>query len=517
MLTTTTPITEPTSGASPGAARYARSLIEASLDPLVTISPEGKITDVNRATESITGLTRSALIGTDFSDYFTEPEVARAGYQKVFADGQVTDYPLAVRHVSGRVTDVLYNASVYRDDTGAVVGVFAAARDITERKRAEDARRAAAQYARSLIEASLDPLVTISLEGKITDVNLATEKITGLSRVALIGTDFSDYFTEPEVARAGYQKVFAEGQVTDYPLVIRHASGTVTDVLYNASVYRNERGDVQGVFAAARDITERKRAESSRLTVERKLQDAKRAQSLGRMAAAIAHHFNNQLTGVRMNLEFALGEAPRDSEFARSAANAIQLVDRAAEVSILMLTYLGHSSEPRVSVDLAALCRRVVPALQGVLPKGVTLRVDLPESGPVLQATPSQLDLLIRNLVTNAWESLDAAAGTVQLAVRTMALADIPAAARHPVDWQPHELAYAAIEVADTGCGIASEDMEKLFDPFFSTKFTGRGLGLSVALGVARAHGGGIVVKSHPGQGTMMRAFLSMQPPPPLP
>ena len=122
-----------------------------------------------------TGLGREELIGTDFSDYFTEPEQAREGYLQVFEKGFVTDYPLTIRHKDGNLTDVLYNASVYRDVYGNVLGVFAAARDVTAQKQA-------AQYARSLIEASLDPLVTISPEGKITDVNEATVKVTGLGR-----------------------------------------------------------------------------------------------------------------------------------------------------------------------------------------------------------------------------------------------------------------------------------------------------------------------------------------------
>lgn len=124
-----------------------------------------------------------------------------------------------------------------------------------------DAQRQASQYARSLIEASLDPLVTISPEGKITDVNEATIKVTGIPRNKLIGTDFSDYFTEPEKARDGYQQVFAKGFVTDYPLTIRHKDGRLTGVLYNASVYKDTRGNVLGVFAAARDVTARRRAE----------------------------------------------------------------------------------------------------------------------------------------------------------------------------------------------------------------------------------------------------------------
>lgn len=244
-------------------SRYARSLIEASLDPLVTISSDGKVMDVNNATEKVTGVPRQQLIGTDFSDYFTEPQKARTGYEKVFKEGIVRDYPLSIRHEQGQITDVLYNAATYYNEQGEVQGVFAAARDISERKNAERELREASLYSRNLLEASLDPLVTISANGKIMDVNKTTEEITGVPRQKLIGTDFSDYFTEPQRARAGYEKVFKEGIVRDYPLAIRHASGRITDVLYNATTYRNEQGEVQGVFAAARDVSELRKTQEA--------------------------------------------------------------------------------------------------------------------------------------------------------------------------------------------------------------------------------------------------------------
>ena len=148
------------------------------------------------------------------------------------------------------------------DATGRPIGYLLMSNDISEKKQAEEQLKQASQYARSLIEASLDPLVTISPEGKITDVNEGSIKVTGVPREKLVGTDFSDYFTEPEKAREGYQQVFAKGFVTDYPLTIRHKDGRLTDVLYNASVYKDAAGSVLGVFAAARDVTEQKRAEA---------------------------------------------------------------------------------------------------------------------------------------------------------------------------------------------------------------------------------------------------------------
>ena len=121
--------------------------------------------------------------------------------------------------------------------------MFAAARDVT-------AQRAASSYSRSLIEASLDPLVTINLNGQITDVNRATEMVTGVDRNALVGSDFSVYFTEPDKAQLGYRTAFKDGQVTDYPLAIRHKDGRITYVLYNASVYKDEDGNITPTHTA---------------------------------------------------------------------------------------------------------------------------------------------------------------------------------------------------------------------------------------------------------------------------
>ncbi len=233
------------------ASQYSLSLIEASLDPLVTINIEGKITDMNEATVNITGIEREKLIGSDFFDYFTEPQKAREVYQEVFAKGSVADSPLTLRHKKGKLTDVLFNGSVYKDDKGNVLGVVIVARDVT-------AQKLLSKYSLSLIEASLDPLVTISIEGKITDMNEATVNITGIEREKLIGSDFLDYFTEPQMAREVYQEVFAKGSVADSPLTLRHKDGKLTDVLFNGSVYKDDRGNVLGVVIVARDVTEQK-------------------------------------------------------------------------------------------------------------------------------------------------------------------------------------------------------------------------------------------------------------------
>ena len=201
--------------------------------------------------------------------------------------------------------------------------------EMSERERAELALQEASLYARSLIEASLDPLVTISRDGKIMDVNRATELATGLSRDILIGSDFSDYFAEPEKAREGYKQVFSKGFVRDYPLAVRHTSGKITDVLYNAAVYRNKAGEVQGVFAAARDITERKRAEEALRESENRLRLLSTAllnvQERERMmiAGEIHDSMGASLAAAKFKVEDVLNQMVDDNPQAKVALNNV--------------------------------------------------------------------------------------------------------------------------------------------------------------------------------------------------
>ena len=153
--------------------------------------------------------------------------------------------------------------------------------EIQEHKRMQEALQASALYARTLLEANLDPLVTISKDGKIMDANLATEQAIGLSREQIIGSDFSDYFTEPKKARTVYEQVFKQGFVQNYPLAIKSQSGMVMDVLYNATVLKNSANEVDGVFASARDISVRKRFETELSQSELRLKDAQKIAHLG--------------------------------------------------------------------------------------------------------------------------------------------------------------------------------------------------------------------------------------------
>ncbi|HIH75379.1 MAG TPA: PAS domain S-box protein, partial [Methanosarcina sp.] len=496
---------------------YNRSLIEASLDPLVTIGPDGKITDVNAATERITGYSRNELIGTNSSNYFTDPEEALEMYQQVFIKGEIRDYPLEIRHRRGRIIPVLSNASVYRDENGEVIGVFAAAhditerkkaeekiqmlanvvessddaiitksldgtitswnrgaeqiygysaeevigknisilepddlkgetkklaekieqgekihhsetlrlrkggiiinisitlspvlnasgelvavstiaRDITERRKAEEALRLSNIYNRSLIEASLDPLVTIGPDGKIMDVNAATELVTGYTRDELIGTDFSDYFTEPGEASKGYQQVFVQGEVRDYPLEIQHKDGQVTPVLYNASVYRDETGKVIGVFAAARVITERKRAEKM---LKQKIVELARKRE-------IHHRIKNNLQVISSLLalqaeKFGNKEYVRNSELIEAFRES---QDRVASIALIHEEL--HEGGETDTLNFSPYIERLIENLFHIYRFGnaeISLKTDMEENVFFDMDTAVPLGIIVNELVSNS-------------------------------------------------------------------------------------------------------------------
>jgi nitrogen-specific signal transduction histidine kinase/CheY-like chemotaxis protein len=253
------------------------------------------------------------------------------------------------------------------------------------------------------------------------------------------------------------------------------------------------------------DITERKKIEAEKVQLETLNRQLQKAESLGRMAGAIAHNFNNQLQAVIGNLEMAMID--RGSE---TLTEALKAAHKAADISALMLTYSGNLLSKHESIDLSAVCRQSLSLLQATAPKNVIIKGDFPASGPFIRANADQIQQVLANLITNAWESVDNNRSGIGLTVKKVSQKDIPAFKRFPPGWNPAESIFACLEVADAGCGTARNDIEKIFDPFYTTKFTGRGMGLSVVLGIVKSHNGGITVESEPGMGSIFRVFFPL-------
>ncbi len=235
---------------------YTRSLIESNIDALMTTDPLGIISDVNKQMQELTGYSREELIGSPFKQYFTDRDRAEEGIKLVLREGKVTNYELTVSAKDGRETVVSYNASTFRNADGRLQGVFAAARDITEQKKLEEQLRESESYNRGLIEASVDGLITVDPQGLISDVNEQMARMSGYAREELIGTPFADYFADADQATAGVNETFDKGIVTNYVLTLTTRDDRALRVSFNASIFKDPSGDVKGIFASARDITE---------------------------------------------------------------------------------------------------------------------------------------------------------------------------------------------------------------------------------------------------------------------
>jgi len=388
--------------------------------------------------------------------------------------------------------------------TGIGISVLAESVERVRRRSVETLRKSSL-YARSLIEASLDPLVTISPEGKITDVNKATEDATGVPRSGLIGTDFASYFTEPENARAGYRQVFEHGQVTDYALAIRHVSGKVTDVLYNASLYRDDNGAVAGVFAAARDVTERKRAEAELAVYHQHLEDlvAQRTaeiqstnkrleganQELETFAYSVSHDLRTPLRAVdgfsRILLEDYAStldaEGQRVVNVIREGTRKMaQMID-----DILAFSRAGRLELSVRAIDMEELVREALKTLEPAL-AGSSVKVEI-KSLPASQGDGPMIQRLWTNLLDNAIKFTRTKPGGV---------VEVGAQAGD------NETIYY---IKDNGVGFDMQYGHKLFGVFQRLhgpeEFPGTGIGLAIVKRIAERHGGRVWAEGKVGEG----------------
>lgn len=299
---------------------------------------EGAITSWNKGCERKFGYRESEALGQPLT-FLTPPgriDETAAAMERIRRGEHVEEFETERVRKDGTVFAASVVMAPVKDRTGRLSGIAVLSRDITARKKAEDDLRRAAAYNRSLIEVSLDPLVTIGPNGKITDVNAATEAATGVNRLQLIGDDFANYFTEPEKARKGYEQAFREGAVRDYPLEMRRQDGRRIPVLYNAAVFRDEQGEVLGVFAAARDITERRRAELEREQLFENI--GKIVERLTAMSAEILAMANRHSEGARE-------QAAAASEAAASVSKVTHAAEQAAERAKSVFEAVGRTAD----------------------------------------------------------------------------------------------------------------------------------------------------------------------------
>lgn len=266
-------------------------------------------------------------------------------------------------------------------------------------------------------------------------------------------------------------------------------------------------GQVKGVQVVAQDISDLKEAQANQRQLELQVQRAQKLESLGVLAGGIAHDFNNLLTGILGNVSLVLAERGPDAR-ARTLLQRIEdAAKRAAELTRQMLAYAGQGALEARLVDVSALIREATPLLRASVTKRADLVVDCPEGLAHVVGDTAQLRQVVMNLVINASESLGEFGGriTIRTGTRSLKPEDLAGCVLSDEPW-PGE--YVFVEISDSGCGIDEEEVGRIFDPFYSTKFTGRGLGLAVVVGIIRRHRGALQVESQVDEGSVFRIFL---------
>ena len=497
-------------------AAWARSTLDQAPALIMVLEgPELRVSFVNE-------LFRAAMYGRDLDGLtYREafPEFAAQGFADLFdtiyrtgkaefgkgvrADVQGPDGP------EERYFDFVWQP--WRDAKGVVCGVMTHAVEVTEAFRARRAVEAARLQMRALVS---------DLSVVVWGLNLATQRFTFVSDHAekLLGyaphewTDFDFWagLIHPDDRDEAVNTCTLEtGAGADHRFEYRaiHRDGRVLWIEDIVRVHKDDDGRPVRLRGVLVDITARKRLEVERANMQRKLLDVQRLESLGVLAGGIAHDFNNLLTGVLGNASVALMDLP-ETHPARGRVEALSTAARrAADLANQMLAYSGRGHFDVRRIDISAHISEILGLLESTLPKKVQLRLELAEELPPVEADPSQLQQVFMNLVLNGAEAIGDNAGTVIVSTSTQHV-DAAYAARLLTTDTLAAGRYVVFEVHDSGCGMDSETRERIFDPFFSTKVSGRGLGLAAVHGIVRGHRGAVNVYSAPGDGTTFKVLL---------
>lgn len=381
--------------------------------------------------------------------------------------------------------------------------------DITQRKEAE----LALPLFRQIIEHTNEAVAISDRMGRLVYVNPAYEALFGCPFHEAVSLEQFDSFV-PESVEILMGEVLPRlyrGESWEGELDAVDALGRRFTLWKRADAICDDEGNLMYAFGIMHDATEQKEAEARRLDMERRLLMSQKHESLGAMASAVAHHFNNLLMGVLGNLELLQDDLSLDDRSLGVLAQAQRAARRATELSRVMMTYMGQGIGMRAMRDLSRLVTGILPGIQDSLPVQVSWKAMLAQGLPKVLVDADALREVVLNLASNALESLSETGGRV--VVRTGAAACDEACLARTVGGEalaPGDYVY--VEVCDNGCGMDADVVARMFDPFFSTKFTGRGLGLASVLGIVRAHQGAISVDSRPGAGTTVRVLLPAEP-----
>jgi two-component system cell cycle sensor histidine kinase/response regulator CckA len=485
------------------AERY-RAVVDTAGSAIIILSSAGRLVELNREAERLLGCGRDEAVGQDYLTLCVAAE-SRDGMAddigRALAGEATNGREARLLHRDGSERVVVYNVSQLGrgDGEGSVI---VSAQDITERTRVEEALRDSEARLRTVIDHSPVVLFALDRSGVIRFSGGQGLTRLGLGPGERVGRSVRDLLQrDAPHAMSFFERGLGGEEVTWV--------GSLGEATFECRLtpVRDARGVLTGVIGLAIDVTERLQGEEQRLALERRLLEAQKLESLGLMAGGIAHDFNNLLVTVLGNASLALADLLPGAAGRQAVARIESAAIRASELTRQLLAFAGKEELATEAVDVNAIIRETQELLEVSLSSRVTVGLELEPSLPPIEGDATQLRQVVMNLVLNAADAMGDADGliTVRTGIAVLDQAALDEAWHDPdASPGPHQ----CIEVADNGCGMDASTLARIFDPFFSTKPTGRGLGLANVLGIVFGHRGAVHVSSEPGRGTTFRVFL---------
>jgi len=478
-------------------------------DHLALIDLDHKFTKVNRAFARQLGKSPEDLIGEPCYRHICrveDPAERNCPHQRTIRDGMTHAVELHLDHLGG---DYLVTTSPLRDRKGTICGSVHIGRNITENKKADDALRQSETRFRGLVEQSLVGIYILR-EGRFFYVNPKLAEIFGYASPdeIVFGKRTLD-LVAPEsralVTENDRKRLEGKAKSIHYTFKGLRKDGSVIDVEAYGSV-----AEIDGkpaIIGTLLDITEKRRLETVQRALEERLHQQQRQQSITTLAGGIAHDFNNMLMGVLGGAELLNAGFPPGGKEREITETIIETTQRMAGLTRQLLDYARQGTYEHSKTQLNQVVRHALDATRGRLPARIDVSLALDDGLWPILGDAVQLGQVIVNIVTNAVESMEKTGGRIE--VRTENIPGRPAwdcpLSQHPAG------DYVHLSIHDSGPGIPRDMQKKIFEPFYTTKFMGRGLGLASALGIVQHHGGCLSVESEPGKGSTFHLYLPRQ------
>ena len=514
-------------------SRFLESIVENL--PVILLVKDAKdlrFVRVNRALEHLLGLHRTELLGKSDFDFFP-PEEAKAFTatdREVLTSGKLCDIPEEPIHTTDGLRWLHTRKIPIQDEQGNPEYLLGISEDITESKAAKQALELAEQqlrdreaWLRVLLHTFPGVVWAADSDSRFTAVAGAHMDRLGLEPDEVVGESVEDHLSDrlvlaprtDGVTSGDYLSISPSGDFTslvemqEIALAGTPVTAEFTDGERDYEIRLEPMVPEQrlGVVATALDITERRKLEQER--IESRMQEAQKLESLGLLAGGIAHDFNNLLVGMLGNASLALAELEDTESPLKEHLRRIEsAAERASDLTRQMLAYSGRGRFVVEPVDLSDVVKEMTALIEVSVPKSVTLSLELGELLPTIDADVVQLRQVVMNLLTNAADAMLEGKGQIRVTTRQFNVDSWLANRTRVAAGELHEGAYVLLEVSDTGRGMDQQVLERMFDPFFTTRDEGHGLGLAAVLGIIRGHGGAIRVDSSPGQGTRIEAYF---------